>query len=60
MNRLNRIVAPVVLLAALVAVAGCGNTKKKPISRQETAPASTAATPTAQITASPALISSGD
>ena len=44
MNRLNRILAPVVLLAALVAVAGCGNTKKtKPISHEETAPAATAA-----------------
>ena len=61
MNRLNRILAPIVLLAALVAVAGCGNqSKKKPISHQETAPATTAATPTAQITASPALVSSGD
>src|ERR1035437_1109673 len=60
MNRLNRVVAPVVLLAALVAVAGCGNTKTKPISHQETAPATTAGTPTAQITATPALVSSGD
>jgi peptidoglycan-associated lipoprotein len=57
-NRLNRIVAPLVLLAALVVVAGCG-TKTKPISREETAPASVLA-PTAQITASPALVSAND
>jgi peptidoglycan-associated lipoprotein len=59
LNRLHRTLAPVVLLAALVAVAGCGNTKTKPISQQETAPAALPA-PTAQITASPALVSSGD
>lgn len=58
MNKLNRIVAPVVLLAALVFVAGCG-TKKKPISREETAPAAVLA-PTAQMTATPALVSAND
>ncbi len=58
MNKLNRIVVPVVLLAALVAVAGCG-TKKKPISREETAPAAVLA-PTAQMTATPALVSAND
>jgi peptidoglycan-associated lipoprotein len=58
LNKLNRIVVPVVLLAALVAVAGCG-TKKKPISREETAPAAVLA-PTAQMTATPALVSAND
>jgi peptidoglycan-associated lipoprotein len=58
LNKLNRIVAPVVLLAALVVVAGCG-TKKKPISREETAPAAMLA-PTAQMTATPALVSAND
>jgi peptidoglycan-associated lipoprotein len=58
LNKLNRIVAPVVLLAALFVVAGCG-TKKKPISREETAPAAVLA-PTAQMTATPALVSAND
>ncbi|HEY1210584.1 MAG TPA: peptidoglycan-associated lipoprotein Pal [Terracidiphilus sp.] len=57
MNRLNRIVAPTVLLVALL-VAGCG-TKTKPVSREETAPASVPA-PTAQLTATPALVSAND
>src|ERR1017187_250646 len=59
MNRLNHILTNVVLLAALVAVAGCGNNKTKPISHEETAPAETGTAPTAQITAYPALVSSG-
>jgi peptidoglycan-associated lipoprotein len=58
LNKLNRIVAPVVLLAALVVVAGCG-TKKKPISREETAPAAVLV-PTAQMTATPAQVSAND
>ena len=58
MNRFNHIVAPVVLLAALVFVAGCG-TKTKSVSREETAPAAVLA-PTAQITATPALVSAND
>jgi peptidoglycan-associated lipoprotein len=58
LNRLNRIVAPVVLLAALVAVAGCG-TKTKPVSREETAP-STVPAPTAQISATPSVVSAKD
>ncbi len=58
MNRLNRIVAPLILLIALVAVAGCG-AKTKPISRQETAPSNVPA-PTALLTASPALVSAND
>ena len=58
MNRLDRIVASLVLLAALVAVAGCGS-KTKPLSRQETAP-STVLAPTAQLTATPAMVSAND
>jgi peptidoglycan-associated lipoprotein len=58
LNRFNHIVAPVVLLAALVFVAGCG-TKTKSVSREETAPAAVLA-PTAQITATPALVSAND
>ena len=60
MNRLHRIVAPFVLLAGLALVTGCGSTKTKPISSEEMAPGAEGAAPTAQITATPALISSGD
>jgi peptidoglycan-associated lipoprotein len=56
---MNRIVAPLVLLAALIVVAGCGSKTTKPVSREETAPANMLA-PTAQITATPALISAND
>jgi peptidoglycan-associated lipoprotein len=52
-------VVSVVLLAALVVVAGCGTKTTKPISREETAPANVLA-PTAQITATPALVSAND
>jgi len=60
LNRRNRILVPIVLLAALFAVAGCK--KKQPPLPAETAPASTATTPapTAQITATPAVVSAGD
>jgi peptidoglycan-associated lipoprotein len=57
-NRLNRILAPAVLLAAVVAVAGCGN-NTKPISRNETAPSNMPA-PTAQLSANPPLVSAND
>jgi peptidoglycan-associated lipoprotein len=56
---MNRIVAPLVLLAALIVVAGCGSKTTKPVPREETAPANMLA-PTAQITATPALISAND
>ncbi|MGA2808703.1 MAG: peptidoglycan-associated lipoprotein Pal [Terracidiphilus sp.] len=59
MNRLNRILVPVALLAALVAVAGCA--KKKPLPQPAPPPPPVAApAPTAQITATPTLISAGD
>ncbi len=60
MNRRNRMLVPVVLLAGLVAVAGCKKTPPPP-PPAETAPApAPAPAPTAQITATPAVVSVGD
>jgi peptidoglycan-associated lipoprotein len=59
LNRLNRIVVPVVLLVVLVAIAGCGKKTKK-LSPAETAPSVAAAAPTAQFTAAPEFVSAGD
>ncbi|MGO9777141.1 MAG: peptidoglycan-associated lipoprotein Pal [Terracidiphilus sp.] len=60
MNRLHRILTPLVLLVAIASIAGCGN-KPKSVPASETAPAAaTAPAPTAQITATPAYISAGD
>ncbi len=59
MNRRFQIFTPVVLLIALVAVAGCKK-KQAPIAPTETAPTSSAPAPTAQITATPSQISAGD
>ncbi len=58
MKKLSRIVVPVFLLVALVAVVGC---KKKPPAAPpvETAPPAAPA-PTAQLTATPSSISAGD
>jgi peptidoglycan-associated lipoprotein len=58
MNRKFRILVPVVLLVALVAVAGCK--KKQPLPPAEAAPAVAAPAPTAQITATPTVVSAGD
>ncbi len=58
MNRRNRILVPVVLLVALITVAGCK--KKQPPPPAATAPAVTAPAPTAQLTATPTAISAGD
>jgi len=60
LKRLNRILVPIALLVALVAVAGCK--KKGPPPSTETAPpaATTALPPTAQITATPNVVSAGD
>ena len=55
----SRILTPVVLLVALFAVAGCKK-KEAPPMPAETAPPATAPAPTAQITASPSVISAGD
>jgi peptidoglycan-associated lipoprotein len=60
LNRLFRILVPVVLLVALAAVAGCNN-KKKPLPTAAMAPqAAVVPAPTAQITATPAVVSAGD
>jgi peptidoglycan-associated lipoprotein len=59
LKHLSRIVVPVLLLVALVAVAGCKK-KQKPLPPPETAPPATAPAPTAQLTATPSSISAGD
>ena len=60
MNRINQVFTPLVLLVALVTVAGCGK-KEQPLPVEETAPAAAPAPrPTAQLTATPTLISAGD
>jgi peptidoglycan-associated lipoprotein len=62
MNRLNRNLAPLVFLFALVTVSGCGK-KEQPLPLEETAPSSAAAAtsaPTVQLTVTPSLISAGD
>ena len=60
MKESNRFLVPVVLLVALVAVAGCKK-KEAPLGPTETAPpAAVAPAPTAQISASPAVVSAGD
>lgn len=55
----NRVFVPVVLLVTLLAVSGC---KKKlpPPPPAQTAPPVTAPAPTAQLTATPTVISAGD
>jgi peptidoglycan-associated lipoprotein len=56
---LSRIAVPVLLLVALIAVAGCKK-KPKPLPPVEQAPPAAAPAPTAQLTATPASISAGD
>jgi len=65
LNRVHRILTPLVLLVLLVALAavtGCGNKKTQTdLSAAETAPIATpVAAPIAQITATPTLITAGD
>jgi peptidoglycan-associated lipoprotein len=58
MNRSTfRILVPALLLVALFTVAGC---KKKSLPPPEEAPAAVVAVPTAQITATPSVVSAGD
>jgi peptidoglycan-associated lipoprotein len=58
MNRsIYRLFVPAVLLIALVAVAGC---KKKPLPPPEAAAPAAIVAPTAQITATPSVVSAGD
>ena len=59
MNRLHRFLLPLIVLVVLVAVAGCGKKTTTPSSAQ-TAPATIAPAPTAQLTATPAFVSAGD
>jgi peptidoglycan-associated lipoprotein len=58
-NRRNRILVPVILLVAMVTVTGCKK-KAAPIAPAETAPVVAPVAPTAQITATPNVISAGD
>ena len=58
MKHRHRILVPVVLLVALDAVAGCKKKHSPPPA--ETAPAAAIPPPTAEITATPAVISAGD
>lgn len=60
MKQFNRILVPVVVLVALIAVAGCKKKHAAPPMPAETAPPATAPAPTAQITATPSTISAGD
>ncbi|MFP5204694.1 MAG: peptidoglycan-associated lipoprotein Pal [Acidobacteriota bacterium] len=55
----RRMFVPVALCLALVAVAGCKK-KQQPVPPAAAAPPSTAPAPTAQLTATPTVISSGD
>jgi peptidoglycan-associated lipoprotein len=57
LNKRNRILVPVALLLAMVAVAGC---KKKPLPTPPAPPPIAVAAPTAQITATPSVVSAGD
>ena len=59
MNRRFRTLVPLVVLVALVSIAGCKKKTPPPMS-SETAPTSSAPAPTAQITATPTVVSAGD
>ena len=59
MRQTFRFFVPVLLLVALIAVAGCKK-KEKPLPPAETAPPPTVPAPTAQLTATPSNITAGD
>jgi peptidoglycan-associated lipoprotein len=59
LNRRFRTLVPLVVLVALVSIAGCKK-KTPPPTTSETAPTSSAPAPTAQITATPTVVSAGD
>jgi peptidoglycan-associated lipoprotein len=59
LNVRSRILVPVVLLVSLLAVAGCKK-KQAPLPTETAPPPSTVPAPTAQITATPTVISAGD
>ena len=58
MKHFSRILVPVVVLAALIAVAGCKKKQAPPL--RATAPPAAAPAPTAQLSATPSTISAGD
>jgi peptidoglycan-associated lipoprotein len=58
LKHFNRILVPVVLLAALLAIAGCKKKQAPPL--PATAPPAAAPAPTAQLSATPSTISAGD
>ncbi len=60
MKVIRRSLVPVLLLVALLAVAGCKKKHQSPPMPTETAPPAAAPAPTAQISATPASISAGD
>jgi peptidoglycan-associated lipoprotein len=59
LKHLSRIVVPILLLVALVAVGGCKK-KAKPLPPSATTPPPAAPAPTAQFTATPSSINAGD
>jgi len=60
LDRRNRILIPVVLLVALVAVAGCKKKVTPPPAQTIAPPVAAAPAPTARITATPTVITAGD
>jgi peptidoglycan-associated lipoprotein len=58
--KFNRILIPVLVLVALMAVAGCKKKKGPPMPTETAPPPATAPAPTAQISATPSSISAGD
>ena len=60
LNAHNRSLMSVLLLVGLAAVSGCHKKQATPPPAEETAPSAPSAPPTAQLTASPTVISQGD
>jgi peptidoglycan-associated lipoprotein len=60
LNVRSRILVPVVLLVSLLAVAGCKKKQGPPLPGETAPPPSSLPAPTAQITATPSVISAGD
>jgi len=60
LNSRNRILVPVAVLLFLISVAGCGKKSQPAPPAEETAPAPSIQTPTAQITATPSVVNAGD
>jgi len=60
LKQFSRILVPVLVLLALITIAGCKKKKPAPPMPAETAPPAAAPAPTAQITATPSTVSAGD